>query len=242
MTFNPALYDSTVWRRHATTAVAPIDAVALGRAPVHGATGARVFPPGSEWSQAPSVAAPRRARDTDTRPAPSTANPAHIILITQVSGPPCAGKSTYIQEHAVPGDTALDDMLLAEHYGGRDRIPAAAWRRWRTAVRNAAATWTGPGRLWIIRGDPAPIADGVRVVTLDPGQAECLARATSDRRPPATELWIEAWYRRYAQDGRDRLGRADSPLAARYGFSVQWAWLSLRRRMSSARTHVRRRW
>lgn len=60
-----------------------------------------------------------------------------VVLIT---GPPAAGKTTYAQSHAQPGDTILD----------QDEIGAA---RMRAALNQLSTT---PGTTWVIRCAPGP--------------------------------------------------------------------------------------
>jgi hypothetical protein len=48
--------------------------------------------------------------------------PLPCCIVKMVCGPPCAGKSTYVREHARPGDTVIDiDSIAKEHGYGRDR-------------------------------------------------------------------------------------------------------------------------
>lgn len=44
-------------------------------------------------------------------------SPTNIVLI---AGPPCAGKSTYAQQHAEPGDMVIDYDLIAAAIGSPD--------------------------------------------------------------------------------------------------------------------------
>lgn len=132
----------------------------------------------------------------------ATHTPPRPDLIHQISGPPCAGKSTWIQQHTQPGDTVLDDNELAAIHGGRDRIPTTAWAAWRHHRATTITTWTGPGRLWFTQGDPAPHSPGVTVTLLNPGPAECHARADRDQRPPVTHQWIDTWHQKHAVEGQ----------------------------------------
>lgn len=123
--------------------------------------------------------------------------PAAPHLIHQISGPPCAGKSTWIQQHTNPGDRVLDDNQLANHHGGRNRIPHHAWANWQYQRARLIHTWTGPGRLWYTLGNPTPHSPGITVTLLDPGPDECHNRAHRDHRPPITHQWIDTWYARH---------------------------------------------
>lgn len=124
--------------------------------------------------------------------------PARPDLVMQVSGPPCAGKSSHIRAHAQAGDLVLDDNQMAARWGGRDRVPGRAWAVWRLHRARIIAGWSGPGRLWFTHGDPTPHSPGVHVLLLDPGRQVCHARADADGRPQVTHQWIDAWYDKHA--------------------------------------------
>lgn len=95
-------------------------------------------------------------------------------------------------------DEVMDDQRLADQYGGRDAIPAEAWAQWQRDMKAKVAKHQGPHVLWVIRGNPAPIAPGVRVDVLNPGADECHRRADRDGRPAVTHEWIDRWFARYA--------------------------------------------
>lgn len=127
-----------------------------------------------------------------------------MAAITVVVGPPCAGKSTYIEEQRAPGDVVVDFDKLALALGS-DQPHAAP-----DAVREVAfsARKSAIGRVlkgvdaaaWIIHTSPWPgqlgryAEAGAEIVLLDPGLEECLARAQSDDRPEGTEDAIRQWY------------------------------------------------
>lgn len=137
-------------------------------------------------------------------------------MIRLVLGPPCAGKSTYISEHAEPGDITLDwDALAAAidaHATGTHAARAATVRaaatyariilghyvcdKWK-ATRDDGAEATA----WIpitspdaVGGLDKYIAAGATVTLVDPGIDECLARCEADQRPAGTAEAIRAWY------------------------------------------------
>jgi 5-methylcytosine-specific restriction protein A len=122
-------------------------------------------------------------------------------MITIVCGPPCAGKTTYVAEHAAPTDIVIDFDDIARELGS----PA----RWQHAPEIAtAANQVALDRIrhlqpsdnaWVIRCLPSPTARealahnlDATVVLLDPGQAECERRA--QHRPSGTRKAIALWY------------------------------------------------
>lgn len=125
--------------------------------------------------------------------------------VTVVTGPPAAGKTTYIAEHAKPGDVVIDFDALAvalqppgaSSHDHPDGVPAVA-----AAARSAAiAAATGPrGRapVWLIDAMPTRKrlagyrSRGWRVITVDPGRDVVLSRA--GERPAHALEAIARWY------------------------------------------------
>lgn len=112
-------------------------------------------------------------------------------MITVVCGPPCAGKSTYVEGLAEPGDIVVDQDLLASaltvshdlHVYSMEVRSVA--RRVRKVAVGAALSVAASGvrtNVWIVHTDPSPDAlrryrvANARVKVLDPGRDECLAR------------------------------------------------------------------
>lgn len=125
------------------------------------------------------------------------------MAITVVVGPPCAGKSTYVREHALPGDVVVDFDLLARALGSPDEHSAPeAVRSAAFAAREAAiGDAIGSGATaWVIHTSPQPEKinayedASASFLLLDPGKDECLRRCEADGRPPGTAEAIEAWY------------------------------------------------
>lgn len=136
--------------------------------------------------------------------------------LTVVCGPPCSGKTSYVTEHAAPGDLVYDFDRLAEAIGSPDSHdhPAAHRRVLRLTRRATIDEMIRTARLshvtcWII--DTAPHRTtramyrhkGMNVVLLNPGQAVILDRARD--RGDATAVGIADWYRTYTET------RADAP-------------------------------
>lgn len=113
-------------------------------------------------------------------------------MITVVTGPPCGGKSTYIQENMQDGDLVIDMDFLAKallanrveshSYDDRVRVVARAARN--AAVKQALVTAQGERRwgVWIIHTDPGQDARrmyraaNAHFVEVNPGKVECLRR------------------------------------------------------------------
>lgn len=126
-------------------------------------------------------------------------------MITVVTGPPCAGKSTYVAENAQPGDVIVDYDKLATALGSPNPHDAPkAIRQCAFDAREAAIERVLDGvdaDAWIIHTQPKAdwLADykaaGAEVVDLDPGLDECLARAAANDRPAWTEQAIRDYYK-----------------------------------------------
>lgn len=130
--------------------------------------------------------------------------------VTLVCGPPCSGKSTYVAQHAQPGELIACHDTEARRAGSprtHDHLPghraAAEVAYWRLVERIAASH---DGRAWVIRTAPRPeqrqqLAEQLRadrVVVLAPPMAAVLHRAELDRRSRRTFGLIRGWYDRYA--------------------------------------------
>ncbi len=130
--------------------------------------------------------------------------------VTLVCGPPCSGKTTWVREHAEPGDLVVDWDALAVALGSphphahpaplrpfiaeaRDAVTARLERS-----HNLAAAWiiaTAPRH-----ADRERLAPGADVVVLAVDESECVRRARRDGRPGDTIEAIEDWWRVYRAD------------------------------------------
>lgn len=99
-------------------------------------------------------------------------------------GPPCAGKTTWVREHAQPGDTVLDADVIGQ-------------RAMSKALRGRLS-----GRVWVIRCCPGARARqilaaqlGAEVVLLVPEERVLLARAMRRTHPRRHVMAVKAWLR-----------------------------------------------
>lgn len=124
----------------------------------------------------------------------------HVIL-----GPPCAGKSTYAQEHASEGEVIVDFDLIAQALGSKtahdapEQIKIAAFAA-RAAAINAAIK--KDLEAWIVHTSPsqeqleAYKQAGAELIEIEASKEECLQRAQDDNRPQATLDAIESYFER----------------------------------------------
>lgn len=127
--------------------------------------------------------------------------------VTLVAGPPCAGKTTYVAQHARPGDIVLD----------QDAIGATAMRQ--GLARVAIMT---DGTAWVIRCCPGPqrrqaFAQQIRatnVILLRPTDEELLTRAAHRPDPRRHIQAVRDWLQREALDQPARTARGQQPKGA----------------------------
>lgn len=116
-------------------------------------------------------------------------------MITVVTGPPCSGKSTFIEQSCKPGDIVIDMDRLAlalspdgtEPFEYSDKVRAVARAARSAAVKSALMVAQGERYLgvWIIHTDPS-VSDRMmyrsangRFVEMDTSKAVCLERLKS---------------------------------------------------------------
>lgn len=126
----------------------------------------------------------------------------HIVV-----GPPCSGKSSFVEANAPEGAPRFDFDKIAATVGGiefnHDRPGPVTDVV--MAMRRGLYGWvldpsTEVTELWLIEASPTATtverfeAMGAKFHLLDPGEEECIARAVRDGRPEGTVERIRAWY------------------------------------------------
>lgn len=126
-------------------------------------------------------------------------------MLTVITGPPCAGKTTYLHEHATPGDITIDFDQLAQALGspvthGHDPSHHFVTIAARNAAIAEAITWHRRGTpVWIIDASP-PAARLRQYTAADAGfvrltapTSELYRRATAADRPREWRDRIDQW-------------------------------------------------
>lgn len=123
-----------------------------------------------------------------------------------ITGPPAAGKTTWVREHAKPGDITIDYDALVDALTPRGPEPYDAPMHVVDVAQTArnAAIHVALNKLWhcdvyLIDSRPRPEAYeryerlGAQFVLIDPGYETCIARA-HDQRHPRILSAVERWY------------------------------------------------
>lgn len=131
------------------------------------------------------------------------------MTVFVVTGPPAGGKSTWVREHAKPGDITIDyDDLAACLAPGVDRDPtaqpihvASVVAAARDAALNEAVSEYARYDVYLVHAMPSRQAmnryrkHGFEIVTVDPGFVECMRRAAVGRTPRQQAI-VRDWYER----------------------------------------------
>lgn len=123
-----------------------------------------------------------------------------------VTGPPAAGKSTWVRQHARHGDITIDYDAIASVLtptGGDPHDPPqhvrAVVKAARQAAIDTALQLTAQHDVYLIHSMPGAAlltryqAAGAHVITIDPGQAVVLARCKAER-PWQMAQAAKHWY------------------------------------------------
>lgn len=133
-------------------------------------------------------------------------------MITVVTGPPCGGKTTFVEKNYKPGDIVIDMDKIAlslttpdvAPYEYSDFVRKVAISARAAAVKTAVLVAQGQRNLgiWIIHTDPS-LSDrqgyramGAKFQECDPGKPECLKRLSSRPKVAQRETMkaIDAYY------------------------------------------------
>jgi len=122
-------------------------------------------------------------------------------VITVITGPPCSGKTTWVREHAKPGDLIIDFDLIAQALGSPESHDHPDWIRevtaaaWAAAIRRA--TQDRHKVAWIIDSRPRPERQQAydraraRHVRLTASKDDLHRRADTDSRSPQCHQRID---------------------------------------------------
>ncbi|HYN37221.1 MAG TPA: AAA family ATPase [Actinomycetota bacterium] len=131
-----------------------------------------------------------------------------FIEVVLVAGPPCSGKSTYVRDHARPGDLVLDWDRLNEAVSlepnGDPRNRSLSWYANTLFDAALAKLENDPEKIekaWVVSCAPTPESRrkfehrfNATVVVMETTKAECQKRLPADRPyRRALQLAIEAW-------------------------------------------------
>jgi hypothetical protein len=146
-------------------------------------------------------------------------------MLTIVMGPPCAGKTTWVHEHAKVGDIVIDYDALAVALtapGGHthDHTPhvAAVTIAARKAATETALRLATTVDVYLIHSKPSRAQRAeyhklsAKMVTLDPGRDVVRQRAKAER-TARTYTVIDEWYQAQRDDGA--VASATGPAARR---------------------------
>lgn len=134
--------------------------------------------------------------------------------VTVVTGPPAAGKTTHVRQHAQPGDVIIDFDHLANALSGQDadnHDHPAHIQTVTKAARQAAlhAAINTSARIWLIHATPSPkqqanyTARGAEIITIDPGKDTVMKRIKAER-PERMAKAAGQWYANQAKPARKK--------------------------------------
>lgn len=127
-------------------------------------------------------------------------------MLFLVTGPPAAGKSTWVRQHAKPGDITIDYDAIAAVLTPLDSgerkysaAVAAATKAARRAAIDVALEFRNETDVYVIHATPSEQMLrfyrrlGARVVVVDPGEATVLKRCR-EQRPWQMQKVAKRWY------------------------------------------------
>ena len=134
-------------------------------------------------------------------------------MLYVITGPPAAGKSTWIQAHATARDIVIDlDRITLALTGpgapqwNHDPIVSNVALRARYAAIDEAVQHLDQVDVYLIHTMPSPQARtrykrlGAEIVTVDPGEAVVRERVKA-MRSPGMDRVVSRWYGKYRKGG-----------------------------------------
>lgn len=131
------------------------------------------------------------------------------MAVRVVTGPPCAGKSTYVMENRNEKDVIVDFDLIAKALGSTMRHGGiGAFRTCALSARDRVTDLCIERDFdsWVIRteldADETELLRlaGAEFIEIDPGEDECIARAEAEDMPDDYIDAIRDWYARHGKD------------------------------------------
>lgn len=135
----------------------------------------------------------------------------HVVI-----GPPAAGKSTFVRDHAQPGDIRVDFDELANSLTGlapgnheHSDIAKSVTKAARSAAVTAALKHVDSVDVWLIHSTPSQATldgyrkSGAEVHVVDPGRDLVMSRIKQSR-PSYMHAVAARWYEQHGESGKRR--------------------------------------
>ncbi|AEG81699.1 hypothetical protein [Corynebacterium ulcerans] len=127
-------------------------------------------------------------------------------MLRVITGPPAAGKTTYLTQHAKQGDIRIDFDRIANLITGQPddnhthtHETTQLVRAGREAMRRQALKLADTCDIWLIHTKPTPKqlaeykAANAEIITIDPGKQTVIQRC-KNQRPPESLTAAYQWY------------------------------------------------
>lgn len=134
-------------------------------------------------------------------------------MLYVITGPPAAGKSSWIQAHATPRDIVIDMDRIASALTGpgapawnQDTVVQRVAQRARFAAIDEAVRHRDEVDVYLIHTMPGPKARaryrrlGARIVVVDPGE-DVVRERVAAMRSTGMDRVVTRWYRDYRRGG-----------------------------------------
>lgn len=136
---------------------------------------------------------------TDSQSTPRDMSSVHVVI-----GPPAAGKSTFVREHAGPDDVVIDFDLLANALSNQEVTNHDHTKTVKMVTKTARAAAVAKAcsmgvTTWMIHSSPAQstlnryAAAGATIHVVDPGKDVVMSRCKRER-PRAMMIAAAKWY------------------------------------------------